>query len=379
MLRFFSLLSFVVSFISASALTSGNSIPIPGASNVISSISSCYNSKNNQTIISWNSGNLGYYAIYDYKTLSFSTSSAQIPGAFPATNVDCCYNPTSNTVVFAWTDSTTQSPTYSIYDCQLIFSGPATPLSNTYTYGANGGYIYCCAGKDSVLFTWCDKNENAWFALYSIALSEFIYSPSFLQLVLSHPTSDVYSSYDPYNDVFAITWAVGTNVYLSTMKSNTPPGFPFPIYNYTKNIQYVFSAYNPSISGFVLTFSSDLSYIGFFTDYMYSSGAFSIQSSFYYLNDYLFPCSDLNNIALISYGFGASSYFVYNCKTKGASNTQQLSTNSEYLVFSSYSVDEAQFFFAWPTDRGEGYFSIIGDPAQATAKALKNMNTSHYQ
>lgn len=218
--------------------------PFNSTFNPQNTITSCYNTKNNQFMIAWYEYNLGGVT---YAFLNSKGNLINGPFSFENTptwgNINICFNSLTNQYFLSWAKYTTGID-YPLYFAIINNDGSvfkeATAINCPNSVAANGGNINCCFNtySNQYLVAWTSSNHpNPYFSLISAdgtALQNDIPIPG-------EPLSykSIATCYNSRNNEFFLTWfdTLG-RTYFCTLDSSgrlkTPstlvPGLVFDIY-----------------------------------------------------------------------------------------------------------------------------------------------------
>ena len=155
---------------------------------VYRSVNSCYIGQTNQIVFTWSDKSLQnpYYAIYDVKSNSLTTNPTPINGGGynkgTYQDIFCCYNSSSNQVVFSWASAETIfNPYYAIYDVAKSSFTTNPTLINEGLYSLGAFDVFCCYNSVSnqIVFSWADSHQiHPYYAIYDVKNGNFTTNPT---------------------------------------------------------------------------------------------------------------------------------------------------------------------------------------------------------
>lgn len=230
-------------------------IPNYGVTGVSFNVYCCYNSSSDQVVFSWGNKDShdAWYAIYDVKNSTFSTSPSKIANSSVYQNVSCCADNSFNKIIFSWADNSTQrNPTYAIYNVKTAsFSTGSTPIPDYTGNGVNSS-TFCCYNPDTdtVTFSWTDKSKTyPWYAIYSEKAGYFTTRPTAITEYSNGIRVDVFCTSIDGSSKILLSWADSSNLYpwyvFYNIKRNELTSEPVSIPNSVNGAAInVFSCYN---------------------------------------------------------------------------------------------------------------------------------------
>ncbi len=185
------------------------SLENPGGDQANSLVLCCYNSTNNEYALTWGSvGNLCYFAVIDktgnvvVPTMAIADATINANGGY---NIFISYNSIDNQYFFTW-QGLDNNPYYAIYNADGTVSIPATLIPSEGNINAPVLSSSYNSTDNQYLITWNDNTGDGFFAIYNAAGAAVVAATLFANTVSPTNYGSVLSSYNSKNNEYFLTW-----------------------------------------------------------------------------------------------------------------------------------------------------------------------------
>ena len=251
-------------YIYASIYNSQGSVVVPTKKifsenfNPQNAITSCYNSKNNQYLITWYDYALGItFALLDSEAILIK-GPLNLQDTRTSGNINCCFNPFTQQYFLSWaaTPSFNDYPPYFaiINSDGTVFKG-ATLINCVNSQAANGGNINCCFNTKTqqYLMAWTSTPSNKPF--FSIINADGSIFKNDIAIE-GESYKSIATCYNSREDTYFLTWfQTGGAVYYCTLDKNgiiieNPKLLPDLLFDDTSDL---YCTYNPLNNNFLIS------------------------------------------------------------------------------------------------------------------------------
>jgi hypothetical protein len=198
-----------------------NPTEIPGGTTTYYTVTPCYITKSNQILFAWADNDTSNYPIkyivYNGNNNTY-TAPVTIEGSTVYENIFCCYNESTNQVFFSWEEyDTPYNPYYAIYNANTGTLDTGPTIIDTSTNGVYNNNVFCCYNKTSneVIFTWSNGDDGSpYYAIYNCNSSAFSKNATQIGNIPAI-AADVFAccSNNFYNKI-VFSWIEGSSPYL---------------------------------------------------------------------------------------------------------------------------------------------------------------------
>jgi len=182
----------------------------PGADQPNSLIFCCYNSTNNEYCLAWGSVNgFCYFVIIDSLGNILVNPTLISPSQINTNdgyNLFVSYNSTNNQYCFTWQGSSDNNPYFALYNANGTVAVSPTPVSSS--GNSLSLVLTSCfnAMNGQYLIAWNDIAHNGYFATVNGAGITQLAATQFASTISYENAGSVYAGYDPQSNVYLLSW-----------------------------------------------------------------------------------------------------------------------------------------------------------------------------